>query len=51
MFTPVRTENVSDKVVDQILNRIQAGELCTGDRLPGERVLAEQFGVSRVPVR
>jgi GntR family transcriptional repressor for pyruvate dehydrogenase complex len=51
MFTPVRTENVADKMVDQILSRIQSGELSAGDRLPGERLLAEQFGVSRVPVR
>jgi GntR family transcriptional repressor for pyruvate dehydrogenase complex len=44
-------ETLSDKVVDQILKLIQSGELQVGDRLPGERRLAERLQVSRVPVR
>jgi GntR family transcriptional repressor for pyruvate dehydrogenase complex len=50
-FTPIETETVSDKVIEQILNLIQSGELKVGDRLPGERQLAEELQVSRVPIR
>lgn len=40
-----------EKVADQIRERIFAGDLCLSDRLPAERDLAAQFGVSRVVVR
>jgi DNA-binding FadR family transcriptional regulator len=39
------------EVVDQIENQILEGHLRPGDRLPGERQLAEQLGVSRASVR
>jgi DNA-binding FadR family transcriptional regulator len=42
---------VSDRVADMILARIASGEWGPGSRLPGERNLAEEFGVSRVSVR
>lgn len=42
---------VSDRVVDRILARIASGEWGLGHRLPGERQLAEEMGVSRVSVR
>jgi GntR family transcriptional regulator, transcriptional repressor for pyruvate dehydrogenase complex len=38
-------------VVGQLTSAIQLGELRFGDRLPSERALAEQFGVSRATVR
>lgn len=38
-------------IVDQIQELIVAGDLRPGDRLPAERQLAEQFGVSRTAVR
>ena len=38
-------------IVDQIQGLIVRGELRPGDRLPAERRLAEQFGVSRTAVR
>lgn len=38
-------------MAEQILLRISRGELVPGQRLPGERQLAEQLGVSRVTVR
>jgi GntR family transcriptional repressor for pyruvate dehydrogenase complex len=50
-FTPIQTETVSDKVIEQVLNLIQSGQLQVGDRLPGERQLAEELQVSRVPIR
>ncbi|OJX78243.1 FadR/GntR family transcriptional regulator [Magnetospirillum sp. 64-120] len=42
---------VSDRVADRILARIASGEWPVGQRLPGERQLAEDMGVSRVSVR
>jgi|TARA_Y100000310_G_scaffold253669_1_gene260568 GntR family transcriptional repressor for pyruvate dehydrogenase complex len=38
-------------IVNQIQRMIRSGELNKGDRLPSERQLAEQFGVSRTAVR
>ncbi|EWY37467.1 transcriptional regulator [Skermanella stibiiresistens SB22] len=45
------TDRVSDRVATKLLDRIAKGELTPGQRLPGERQLAEQMGVSRVSVR
>lgn len=42
---------VSDQVTDRILARIASGEWGPGHRLPGERQLAEEMGVSRVSIR
>lgn len=42
---------ISDRVADQILARIASGEWAPGQRLPGERQLAEEMEVSRVSVR
>lgn len=42
---------VSDRVADQLLSRIASGEWAPGQRLPGERQLAEDMGVSRVSLR
>jgi GntR family transcriptional repressor for pyruvate dehydrogenase complex len=44
-------ERLSDKVAEQLLVMIANGSLSPGQRLPGERQLAEQMGVSRVSVR
>lgn len=45
------SERVSDRVTDRLLARIASGEWAPGQRLPGERQLAEDMGVSRVSVR
>ena len=45
------SERVSDQVAEQLLAMIADGRLAPGQRLPGERQLAEQMGVSRVSVR
>ncbi len=42
---------ISEWVAQQLLDRISRGELVPGQRLPGERQLAEQLHVSRVSVR
>jgi GntR family transcriptional regulator, transcriptional repressor for pyruvate dehydrogenase complex len=51
LFEPVATSRISSAIVDQIRELIGSGRLGVGDRLPSERELAEQFGVSRVTVR
>src|SRR6266852_5540540 len=47
MYTPIR----SNKVYEQIEELITSGTLRSGDRLPTERELAEQFQASRTAVR
>jgi len=52
LFQPVtRAERLSDKVSDLILARILDGGMRRGDKLPSERELGEQFGVSRTVIR
>ncbi|SNQ45825.1 conserved hypothetical protein [Frankia canadensis] len=50
-FAPARATRSFDEVVGQIRGKILGGELRPGDRLPAERAMAEQFGVSRNMVR
>ena len=42
---------LSDRVAQQLLELIQTTQLQSGERLPTERVLAEQMGVSRTALR
>lgn len=52
MFSQVvREPSLSDKVTSLLLERILTGELRPGDRLPSERDLGDQFGVSRTVIR
>lgn len=50
-FHPVATKRRALLVVEQILDAISNRSLNPGDRLPSERDLAEQVGVSRPSVR
>jgi DNA-binding FadR family transcriptional regulator len=50
-FQPVRVTRASDEVVRQIRARIFGRRLRPGDRLPSEKDLARQFGLSRITVR
>jgi DNA-binding FadR family transcriptional regulator len=50
-FAPVKTKRGFQEVADQIRSEISAGRLAPGDRLPSERDMAVQFGVSRQAVR
>lgn len=50
-FTQIRPARASSDVISQIRGAILAGEYRPGDRLPTEREMARQFGVSRVTVR
>jgi len=51
LFDQIESKSVSIEVVAQIENLILSGVLNEGDMLPGERELAEQFGISRPKVR
>jgi GntR family transcriptional regulator, transcriptional repressor for pyruvate dehydrogenase complex len=51
LFRPVRTGNPFEETVERLLQAIKLGVVVPGDRLPSERDLAEQFGVSRASVR
>jgi GntR family transcriptional repressor for pyruvate dehydrogenase complex len=51
LFTQIRVDRVADKVADQLMKFISDGMVKMGDRLPSERELAEQMGVSRASVR
>lgn len=46
-----RERRLSDKVADALTQSILDGQLHVGDKLPSERELCEQFGVSRPVVR
>ena len=51
MFAPIRATRASSDVIVQIRRAIFSGQYRPGDRLPTEREMAQQFGVSRVTVR
>lgn len=51
LFTRVNVGRTSYAIVEQIKKYIQDGTLTSGDQLPNERDLCQQFGVSRVTVR
>jgi DNA-binding FadR family transcriptional regulator len=51
LFRAVRVSRASQDIVQQIKAHIFAGKFVPGDRLPSEKELAEQFGVSRITVR
>lgn len=51
LFKRVRTARTFEDVVGQIADAIRSGLLKEGDMLPGERVLAQRFEVSRPTVR
>jgi GntR family transcriptional regulator, transcriptional repressor for pyruvate dehydrogenase complex len=48
---PVKTTKLYLLIVEQLKQLIQRGEYRPGDRLPTERELAQQLGVSRAPTR
>ncbi|WP_199430682.1 FadR/GntR family transcriptional regulator [Qaidamihabitans albus] len=50
-FEPVTTVRAYERVVEQIEQAVLSGRLSPGERLPSERELMAQFGVSRSTVR
>ena len=51
MYKIVRSSRLYEQIVQQVEESIQKGALKSGDKLPPERDLAQQFGVSRTAVR
>jgi len=50
-FKPIKQFRVSEEVAKQLKQSILLGNFNTGDKLPAERDLAEDFQVSRVAIR
>lgn len=50
-FKPIQNDRLSDKVAEQLLEKIHSGELTPGSRLPNETELADQFEISRGVIR
>jgi GntR family transcriptional repressor for pyruvate dehydrogenase complex len=50
-FEPVATRRTFEGAVEQIAERVKAGDLHVGDRLPSERELAQQMRISRPTLR
>lgn len=48
---PPATPRAYTVVLDWLEERLRAGEITVGDKLPGERQLAENFSISRASVR
>ncbi len=51
LLKAVKKTRVSEEIVEQIYALVRSGDLSPGDRLPPERELALQLGVSRPSVR
>lgn len=50
-FKPIQQQKIYEQIVEQIKVMITEGNLKPGDKLPAERVLAENLNVSRASVR
>jgi len=50
-FQPLRQQRTFEEVCARIRDQLEAGALRPGDKLPPERELAEQLGVSRTALR
>ncbi|MCG1009809.1 FadR family transcriptional regulator [Salinicoccus sp. ID82-1] len=48
---PIKKENLSQLIFNDIAESIKSGEYGIGDKLPSENQLAKYYDVSRVPVR
>lgn len=51
VFRPIRSQRAFEEIASQIRAQLAEGKLLVGNRLPSERALAEQFGVSRNTLR
>lgn len=51
MFEPIPNRRAFEVVCERVRELVASGRLKQGDRLPPERQLAEQFGVSRLAIR
>jgi GntR family transcriptional repressor for pyruvate dehydrogenase complex len=51
MYSTIYPSRLYEQIIEQIQSLVMEGALHPGDKLPSERELAEQFGVSRTAVR
>ncbi|MDR1573794.1 MAG: FadR family transcriptional regulator [Clostridiales Family XIII bacterium] len=51
MFDRLRIKTISEEITETILRYIYFGELTNGQKLPPERILADELGVSRSSLR
>jgi GntR family transcriptional repressor for pyruvate dehydrogenase complex len=51
VFTQVKNTKVYEQIIEQFKSMISEGTLKKGDKLPSERDLVEQLGVSRAAIR
>ncbi len=51
MLKTIKIKRITEEIITQIRDYIAQGELQAGDRLPSEREMAQQLGVSRPTVR
>ena len=51
LFQPIRSVRAFEEIATQIRTELAEGRLRVGNRLPSERALSEQFGVSRNTLR
>jgi GntR family transcriptional repressor for pyruvate dehydrogenase complex len=51
LITPIRKTRLAEDIADRVRELILDGTFPTGEPLPGERQLAERFGVSRGSIR
>ena len=50
-FTEIPSQKTYKQIIEQIISLIVNGELKSGDKLPGERALAEMLATSRASIR
>jgi GntR family transcriptional repressor for pyruvate dehydrogenase complex len=51
LFSPIRTSKISDEVYKQLVSLISDGQLKPGEKLPSEREMASDLGISRQSIR
>jgi GntR family transcriptional repressor for pyruvate dehydrogenase complex len=50
-FAPIESRQLFEEALSQIADAVWLGDLAIGDRLPSERVMAEQMNISRPTLR
>lgn len=50
-FEPIVRDKLSEIIITKLKEKVFSGELRTGDKLPSERELVQQFDTSRITVR
>lgn len=50
-FSPIKTSKISDEVYKQLVSMIRHGQLKPGEKLPSEREMASDLGISRQSLR